>query len=207
MIIRGLKMDLLIIRHGQSEADVLKVIEGRANFNLTELGHKQAEAMAKWVKENYSINKIYSSPLNRAKQTGEYVSKITGIDIIFDDNLMEWNNGLIAGLTREEADKKYPEIKKYPHTRIYEQESYIDFRMRAETILSKIINENKEEETIAIISHGGMINMLFKSFLEMPIDNKISIKNSDTGIHHWRINNGNREIILCNSNEHIKYIV
>ena len=134
-------MDLFVIRHGQSEADILKVIEGRANFNLTELGNKQAETMANWVKENYLINKIYSSPLNRAKQTAEYISKIFGIGIIFDDDLMEWKNGLIAGLTLEEANKKYPEPIKYLHTRVYEQESYIDFRMRSETILSKIINE------------------------------------------------------------------
>ena len=42
-------MNLLVIRHGQSEADILKVIEGRADFPLTELGHKQAEAMAEWT--------------------------------------------------------------------------------------------------------------------------------------------------------------
>jgi 2,3-bisphosphoglycerate-dependent phosphoglycerate mutase len=116
-------MDLLVIRHGQSE-----------------LGHKQAEVMAGWIKGNYSINKIYSSPLNRAKQTAEYISKITGIEIKFEDDLMEWNNGLIAGLSREEANKKYPEQKKYPHKRIYGQESYIDFRMRSENALSKVIN-------------------------------------------------------------------
>ena len=120
---------------------------------------------------------------------------------------MEWNNGLIAGLTLEEANIKYPEQKKYPHTRIYEQESYIDFRMRAESILSKIVNENKEDEIIVIISHGGMINMLFRSFIESSMNNKISIKNSDTGIHHWRINKGNKEIIFCNSNEHTKNII
>lgn len=198
-------MDLLVIRHGQSEADILKVIEGRADFGLTELGQKQAEAMAKWVKEHYSINKILSSPLKRAKQTAGYISKITGIEIQFDDELMEWKNGLIAGLTPKEADEKYPvpEIK-YPHTRIYEQESQIDFRMRAETMMSKIINENDDEQTIVIISHGGMINMLFKSFIESPINSKISISNSDTGIHHWRIKKDKREIILCNNNEHIK---
>ena len=42
-------MDLLIIRHGQSEADILNVIEGRADFNLTELGQQQAALMAEWV--------------------------------------------------------------------------------------------------------------------------------------------------------------
>ena len=199
-------MDLFVIRHGQSEADILKVIEGRANFNLTELGHKQADTMAKWIKKNYSINKIYSSPLNRAKQTAEYISKNFGIEIILEDDLMEWNNGLIAGLTLDEANKKFPEPIKYLHTRVYEQESYIDFRMRAETILSKIINENKEDEKIAIVSHGGMINMLFRCFIEVPMNNKISVKNSDTGIHYWRIKNGNKEIIFSNKNEHTKNI-
>jgi len=200
-------LDILIIRHGQSEADILNVIEGRANFNLTELGRKQAKAMADWVKENYSINKIYSSPLNRAKQTAEYVSKVYGIDIIFDDDLMEWKNGLIAGLTPEEAKKKYPEPKRFPHTRVYEQESIIDFRMRAETILSKIINENKDDDTIVIVSHSGMINMLFRSFIESSTNSDISIKSGDTGIHYWKINSGKKSIQFCNKNEHIKNII
>jgi 2,3-bisphosphoglycerate-dependent phosphoglycerate mutase len=197
-------MDLLVIRHGQSEADILKVIEGRADFPLTELGHKQAEAMAKWVNKHYAINKIFSSPLKRAKQTSEYLSKITGIEIQFDDDLMVWKNGLIAGLTQKEADAQYPEPKiKYPHTRVYEQESHIDFRSRAETALSKIINENNDAETIAVISHGGMINMLFRCFIESPGNSTISIANSDTGIHHWRVKNNKKTIIFCNSREHI----
>jgi len=199
-------MDLLIIRHGQSEADILKVIEGRANFNLTELGQIQADLMSKWVKENYNVGKIYSSPLNRAKQTAEYISRITGIEIIFDDLLMEWQNGLIAGLTLEEANIKYPEPIKHLHTRVYEQESYIDFRMRSETILSKILNENKEDEKIIIVSHGGMINMLFRSFIEVPMNNKISIKSGDTGIHYWKFKNGNKEIIFNNKIDHLKNI-
>jgi 2,3-bisphosphoglycerate-dependent phosphoglycerate mutase len=201
-------MDLLIIRHGQSEADILKVIEGRADFGLTDLGHKQAKAMAKWIKEHYSMHKIFSSPLKRAKQTSEYISTIIGVRIQFDDDLMEWKNGLIAGLTQKEADEKYPVPNiKYPHTRIYEQESQIDFRLRAETVLSKIINENSDDETIAIISHGGMINMLFKCFMESPVNSKISIANGDTGIHHWKIKKDKREIILCNSQEHLKNII
>ena len=199
-------MDLLVIRHGQSEADILKVMEGRANFNLTELGHKQAEIMAKWVIENYTINKLYSSTLNRAKQTAEYISKLSGIEISYEDDLMEYNNGLIAGLKREEANAKYPDINKFPHTKIYEQESYIEFRMRAETILSKIIHENGENDVIVIVSHGWMINMLFRSFMELSINSKHTIGNSDTGIHYWRIKKGDRQIIYSNKNEHIKNI-
>jgi len=146
--------------------------------------------------------------LKRAKQTSEYISKITKIEINFDDDLMEWKNGLIAGLTQKEADKKYPEPKiKYPHTRVYEQKSQIDFRSRAETALSRIINENNDEETIVIVSHGGMINMLFKCFIEVPINSTISITNGDTGIHQWRIKNNKRIIVSCNNQEHIRNVI
>lgn len=199
-------MDLLIIRHGQSEADILKVIEGRADFNLTELGLRQAGLMADWVSRYININKIISSPLKRAKQTAERLSAATGTSVEFDDYLMEWKNGLIAGLTREEADKRFPlPDKKFPHTTVYEQESMIDFRARAEIALSKIINENPSDSKIAVIAHGGIINMLFRSFIEISINADISISSGDTGIHHWKTEGNSRRIIFLNSQVHLEF--
>jgi len=197
-------MDLIIIRHGQSEADILKVIEGRADFNLTELGYSQANLMAKWVKNYINIDKIISSSLKRAKQTAEALSTSLHIDVEYEGLLMEWNNGLIAGLTWEEANNLYPEPDvKYPHTAVYEQESNIEFRARAETILSKIINENPPDSKIAVVSHGNMINMLFRSFLELPVNSDSSISSGDTGIHHWIIKNNSRRIHKINSLIHL----
>lgn len=60
-------MILLIIRHGESEADLLDVYEGRADFPLTERGHRQAQAMAEEVRMRYSIAQIYASTLTRAR--------------------------------------------------------------------------------------------------------------------------------------------
>ena len=163
-------MTLLIIRHGQSEADILNVMEGRADFNLTGLGRQQAVLMADWVANNYKVNKIFSSPLKRAKQTASILSQRINIEVEFDDDLMEWQNGIIAGMPREEARAKYPPPKtQYPHTMIYGQESEIQFRMRAETALSKIINETPADYTVAVISHNGLINRLFQSYIKSPL--------------------------------------
>jgi 2,3-bisphosphoglycerate-dependent phosphoglycerate mutase len=200
-------MNLLIIRHGQSEADILEVMEGRADFNLTDLGRKQAELMADWVAKNYKIDKIFSSPLKRASQTVNILSERTGIDVIFDDDLMEWQNGIIAGMPREEARAKYPRPEvKYPHTIVYEQESEIQFRMRAETILSKIINENPIDYTIAVVSHGGLIGQLFQSFIRSPVTvSNIYIGGTgDTGIHEWRTDGNRRGIIHVNLQKHLE---
>lgn len=85
-----------------------------------------------------------------------------------DDELMEFNNGLIAGKGREEAQERYPYIPDLPvHAAVYEQESKLEFRYRAEYILSKILSENGSDSTIAVVSHGGTINQLCRAFLRI----------------------------------------
>ena len=101
-------MDIFIIRHGQSQADLEDRHEGRADFELTELGQKQAKALGEWLKEHYKIEKIFSSTLKRAAETAQIISKGIGADIELDETLMEWDNGLLAGLYREEAAKRFP---------------------------------------------------------------------------------------------------
>ena len=192
-------MKLLIIRHGQSEADILDVHEGRADYELTELGHIQAKQMAEYVINNYSIDRIYSSPLKRAVQTANYIAQLSNKEIIFEDKLMEFNNGLIAGMNWDEAEEKYPYMPDIPlHTAVYEQESKLEFRYRAEYILSKIISEAKEDDTIVVVSHGGMINQLYHAFLKLPIEDNVSICTADVGIHEWKIDEGRRAVLYSN---------
>ena len=197
-------MRLLIIRHGESEADILNVHEGRADFNLTEKGHTQAHAMAEYLKERYTIHKIYASPLKRAFQTATHLSETTGVPVIIEEKLMEFNNGLIAGLSWAEADEMYPLVPNIPiHASVYEQESKLAFRYRAEYILSKIIAENEDDSTVAIVSHGGMINQLYQAFLKLPVNSGSLFPTSDTGIHEWMIKSEERYILRANGTTHL----
>ena len=194
------------IRHGESEADILNVHEGRADYNLTEKGHTQAKLMAEFVSKNYNINKIYVSTLKRAVQTATHLSERIGIPIIIDDMLMEFNNGLLAGLSREEADIKYPKIDNLPIDQsVYGQETRVDFRKRAEIAFERIIKENDSDTTVAIVSHGGMINQLYHVFLGLPIESKIFFGTGDTGIHEWILKE-ERYILKANLLEHIMEI-
>lgn len=200
-------MILLVIRHGESEADLLDVHEGRADFALTERGHKQAEAMANYVADNYDISKIYASTLTRAKQTAQHLSDKIGVSVVFDENLMEFNNGLLAGLPRAVVREKYPEVPDLPIDKaVYGQESQVEFRQRAENALSRIINEAESDETIAVVSHGGMINQLYRSFFNMPVDCMYFFNTADTGIHIWSLTDREKRVIKANFNEHTKGI-
>lgn len=191
-------MKLLIIRHGESEADILDVCEGRADFELTERGHRQAAAMGDYVSQNYQISKIYHSTLKRAVQTANHLASKTQIRLIPDEHLMEFNNGLLAGLRHSIAKEKYPKVNVPAHLSVYGQESMLEFRYRAEYMLSKLISENNDDSTVAVVTHGGMINQLYSVFFGLPAGTPFSFWTGDTGIHEWIINENQRVLVRAN---------
>ena len=198
MIRGGQSMRLLVVRHGQSEADILKVCEGLANYSLTKFGHEQAERTAEYIFKNYKVDKIYSSSLKRAVQTAMHISKKTNIKVIQEDKLQEFNNGLRAGLEYKLAYEKYPNISTGIHESHYQQESELGFRMRAEYVLSKILSENEPASTIVIVSHGGMIMRLYQAFLKLSVGSNVKLITGDAGIHDWSIEDGQQFINYSN---------
>lgn len=88
-------LQILLIRHGESEADIMNVHEGRADFPLTELGRKQVRLMAEKVKHEYPPHFIFSSTLKRASETAKILADKVGCPIQFEDDLMEQNNGVL----------------------------------------------------------------------------------------------------------------
>ena len=200
-------MKLLVIRHGESEADLLDVHEGRADFALTERGHRQAQAMAEYVAANYRIDRIYASTLTRAMQTARHLSDATGVPIQPEPDLMEFNNGLLAGLPHKEAAEKYPRIPDLPPDKsVYEQESLVEFRDRAERILTKILAEASENDTVAVVTHGGTINQLYHAFLKLPVKDGMFFSTADTGIHEWIVEQTECRVARSNYDAHTKDI-
>ncbi|MFD2443634.1 histidine phosphatase family protein [Bacillus sp. CGMCC 1.16607] len=122
-------MKIILIRHGQSEADLLDVHEGRADFRLTALGVEQAKKLATWMKGKYEPEIIWTSPLLRAKETASIIGEALKVRIKEDEGVKEWNNGVLAGLKRSEAKMIYPEpvSRRKPHERIQNGGSELEF--------------------------------------------------------------------------------
>ena len=199
---------VLIIRHGQSEADLLKVLEGRADFHLTEKGLIQARLLSKWIEENENIDVLLSSTLKRAKETTEIICENSNFPVIFDEELMEWDNGKLAGLTKEEADEMYPippNGKSLHHT-IANSESLISLRARAETVLSKILEKYDDESKICVVSHGGFINMFLRALLKLSNSNELFFYSSDTGRHKIVLDKEKRYCEYLNRTDHLDYL-
>jgi len=177
-------MELFLIRHGQSEADLLDVYEGRADFPLTELGTIQAQAMAKWMAKEYILDRIYSSTLTRAVQTALFLADACGLEPVFEKESMERDNGLLAGIDHKEAERLYPQATILPvHRAMYNMEPLLEFRCRAERVISRILEESQGLKAVAIVSHGGMINKLCHCLLHLPLESDVLFYTGDTGIH------------------------
>lgn len=196
-------MEILLIRHGESEADILNVHEGRADFPLTEIGNNQALAMAKRVSLEFPPEVIWSSTLKRAKETTSYLVDCLDSEVIYEDELMEHNNGLFAGVSFEEADKL--PMPNYPHDRFPEGESSIEFRMRIEMIFSRIVTSSTQHNRIAIIAHGGVINNILQAFLKKPVTKDFWFKTGDTGIHLVEMKEDERVIHFLNDTSHLEF--
>lgn len=197
-------MELLVIRHGQSEADLLEVHEGRADFPLTEVGKTQATMMAVAVANEYPPEVILSSTLKRASETARILQGKVGCELRFYDDLREFNNGVLAGMPREEATIKYPlpEGGRPVHIPVQDGESALDLRYRAERILREILYDYQDYQRIAIVSHGKMISNLINALLNLPIG-EVAFPTGDTGIHLFELREDIRVVRFMNRQDHV----
>ncbi len=91
------------IRHGQTEHNVLGLIQGHSDSELTEEGRQQAHKLQAVFKK-VKLAAIYSSDLKRAKKTAEIIAKPHKLKIIYTHALKERSYGSFEGKPRELLD-------------------------------------------------------------------------------------------------------
>lgn len=199
--------EYIVMRHGQSEADLQHVFEGWLDTPLTKQGLHDAQLAAEWIFANHPPHRIICSPLVRAKRTAEEVARRIGIEIEVNQKLKERNNGELADLTKDEAAQRGFLRHYLPHETAPGGETLIAFRARAESFWSKLMSQSESGQRILIVSHGQMIGMLFRCFLRLPMDDSVQLKTSDTGLHCWRVKGNRRTIVFSNSRIHLGFEV
>ena len=99
--------NIYIVRHGQNEDNANGILNGHRDLPLTQLGIDQAQQIAESIKEsNIHIDKAYSSPLQRAYQTGKIITDMLPIDAPEKlDILIERNFGIMTGKLIKDIEK------------------------------------------------------------------------------------------------------
>lgn len=177
-------MRIIVVRHGESEADLYGVHEGRLDTPLTARGRMQAEACAARIAESFAPQRIYTSTLRRAGETANAIYKVCGAEVVEMPELCEHDNGQLAGLTFEEADARFPRVRVPRSESVYGQESEETFSERGRRAMAHILDDARGLDQIAIVCHGGMINRLFEAFF--GANDGTLVRSGDTAIHVWR---------------------
>ena len=98
---------LILIRHGQSEANKGIWWAGHTDAPLSEVGREQAAAAARYLRANEQIDVAYSSDLSRAMETARPTAEAFGLSVIPDKGLREIFSGKWEGITFAEINEKY----------------------------------------------------------------------------------------------------
>ena len=99
---------ICLVRHGETEWNAERRIQGQIDIGLNANGLKQAEAAGRWLKRA-GISALYSSDLKRAWTTAETIGRALGLVPVPVPEMRERRYGVFEGLTYVEAQARYPE--------------------------------------------------------------------------------------------------
>lgn len=167
-------MKIYLARHGQTTGDVEDRFGGDFEDHLTERGRKQACMLAGKLR-NEGIEKIFVSPRIRAQETATIIKEEVNVSMETVEEIRERNHyGVMTGMIKSEAKEKYPhliELLGNTKNTITGGEDYESFKGRVVKAWNNILKNNYN--TVAIISHGGPIRLIFREILakgEINID-------------------------------------
>ncbi len=177
--------EIILIRHGETEWNSQRRMQGHSNSDLSSVGKAQIQALGQWMK-NVPFDLIYSSDSLRAKQTAEAITQFSGHELQFDQRLREKNLGVFEGLTSEEARERHPEVFRLFKTAgskyvIDEGESTQQLQDRALEIVNEIRIKHPEERVL-LVTHGGFIRVVMKHSLGLSLETPTRFLIRNTGV-------------------------
>jgi len=159
-------MQLLLIRHGLPIRHATQ--DGSpADPPLSETGHAQARLTAEWLATE-SIDRIYASPMQRARQTAEPLAALVGLEIELDPRVVEFDAHADEYIPMEELKRADPAAWKAFVTGGYTARTDFDaFVATAVAGLQQMIEDNPGGR-VAVFCHGGVINSFATFVLGLP---------------------------------------
>ena len=179
-----------MMRHGQAENNVNKILVGRhVEAHLTDFGKRQVADTAMYLKE-IPITRILVSPVIRTIETAKIVCEILGSSYEIDERLYEIELGKLVGMNYEEIVQKYGNLflKFYsgndPTLLSYGVESFTSVKNRINNLLEEL-GHKCEDENILLITHLDPIKAAISTLLDL----------NPKSLYRWHIRNASLTIL------------
>jgi 2,3-bisphosphoglycerate-dependent phosphoglycerate mutase len=194
-------MELILVRH----AEPVKIVDadGPADPALAERGVKQAERLAAYLGEE-PVGAVWSSPMQRARETAAPLAAALGVDVVVDSELAEWDREATSYIPIEElkasGDGRWAAMVEGSF-----EESGVDpvaFREGVVTAIEHIITGNPGG-SVAVVCHGGVINVYLAHIL--GIERPLWFEPKYTSIHRVLASRrGDRSLQALNETAHLR---
>jgi len=169
-------MDILLVRHGESEGNAQERMQGHSDYPLTERGRDQARRLSAWL-ETHGItwDRLYASPLLRAWATAETLTGARGTAPLEEPALREIHAGSLEGLTFEEITDRHPGYAERKVTELgdffeFGGEAYDAVQARARGLRERLEAVHRRAgERIVLVGHGGFNYQLLKMLVCEPV--------------------------------------
>jgi broad specificity phosphatase PhoE len=196
---------LALVRHGQTQANLERRWQGHGDWDLDELGKRQARSLGDWYGV---VETVYSSPLKRAWSTAEHIAK-NGITAVAD--LRELNMGEWEGHTTEEIAQRWPGVMETIYRdgvdlrRGETGETWGELSARFAGALSGL--QASETGPTAVVSHGGAIRSYVSWITETTDTHAESLYTpANTSVTHVALTQRGPEILDYAVSAHLEAI-
>jgi 2,3-bisphosphoglycerate-dependent phosphoglycerate mutase len=182
--------EILLIRHGETDWNVERRLQGHLDIGLNVTGMRQAAALEKAL-QGVRIDAVIASDLERAIRTAEQIAMPRGMKVQTDSSLRERCYGALEGLRYSDISARYPEAyamwqsrdpdARYP-SGVREAETLREFAERAVGAVTRLAGGHSGKR-IVVVTHGGVLDCLYRAAKNMSFTPPRNFEIRNAGIN------------------------
>jgi 2,3-bisphosphoglycerate-dependent phosphoglycerate mutase len=181
--------ELLFIRHGETDWNRQQRFQGQVDVPLNAMGHAQAQRLALRLAADRH-DAFFSSDLQRARETAAPLAAAWGLGAVALAGLREQNFGVLEGLDVPTIKARHPDLWRHwlEHRADYALpggESLREFHARVLAAVRDLAAAAPGQR-LAVVTHGGVLDMLWRSALGLPLDGLRACDIPNTGLNRLR---------------------
>lgn len=203
---------IILIRHGQTAANVEQLWHGWTDTPLTTLGQQQAALIGQRIKtEHPDTHALYASPLQRAQHTAQAIGTALNLQVQTVDNIKEYGIGVLEGQSFQNLKHEHDFFNRIENDLNYspaEGESVTDVATRMSQALRELATRHQGEKVIAV-SHGAAMALGLASLVDQDIDAWHNYVFANTSVTELKISDPTQpaELVSFNSADHLEALL
>ena len=198
---------IILARHGHVDWLAPERFRGRAELPLSDLGRRQAQAVARFIAATWKPDAVYTSPLGRCRETGAEIAAPFRLELRPVDGLADIDYGEWQGLTRDEAQERWPDETELwfrtPHiAAIPGGETLAALLSRTSAALRDILWRHPDQ-TVVLVGHDSVNRLLLLFALEAPLSRYWHLRQEPCAVNELFFDNDSFIIGSINQTQHL----